>query len=180
MMRRTKLFSLSIFILAFASFSAQAFENVYPSEAYEMTTNDENTFIIDVRTEAEWTWVGHPGMNKSGDEYEDGHELVGKVVNVSWMIIKKGSWVLNLSFLSDMDDIFPNKEDVTLITMCKSGTRSSKAASALEGEGYDVVNMVTGFEGGADDYGYRTISGWKVDGLPYRTSSPKFPDGYPD
>ena len=30
--------------------------------------------------------------------------------------------------------------------------------------------MLTGFEGEKDDAGYRTISGWKVDGLPYNFS----------
>ena len=31
----------------------------------------------------------------------------------------------------------------------------------------NVLNMATGFEGGKDALGYRTVNGWKVDGLPY-------------
>ena len=43
--------------------------------------------------------------------------------------------------------------------------------NALEAAGYtSVMNMLTGFEGGKDSDGYRTVNGWKVDGLPYNYS----------
>jgi rhodanese-related sulfurtransferase len=164
------------------SASAYAYDNINPADAYAATTTDANTYILDVRTDSEWIWVGHPGEDKLGN----GAGLTGKVVNVSWMITKKKEWMLNPSFLSDISEIFGDNDDVTLITMCRSGSRSAAAADYLEANGYNVKNMVEGFEGGKDMYGYRTLSGWKNrfsgDGypLPHKTSSPKDPDGYQD
>jgi rhodanese-related sulfurtransferase len=157
----------TLLALAFASFSAQAYEDVYPSYAYEMALNNANTYIVDVRTDAEWRWVGHPGVNLMGE----GAGLDDKVFNISFKIFKKNNFIRNPSFVSDIKEIFQDKANVTLITMCKAGSRSKDAAAALETAGYNsVYNMVTGFEGEKDAYGYQTVNGWKVDGLPYKIS----------
>ena len=159
-------------LLFAASNGAFAYEDVTPTQAYDMATTDPDVYILDVRTPAEWKWVGHPGMNGAGD----GADLSGKVLNVSFKIEKKGSMIINPSFLSDVNEIFEDAPYIELITMCLSGGRSVAAATLLEGEGYNVLNMLTGFEGGKDTQGYRTVSGWKVDGLPYTYSG----DGYED
>ena len=157
--------SSTLLAVAFASFSAQAYENVYPSDAYEMALNNADTYIVDARTDAEWRWVGHPGANLMGE----GAGLDDKVVNISYKIFKKNNFVPNPSFVSDIEEIFPDKANITLITMCKSGKRSKAAADALESAGYiSIYNMVTGFEGEKDAYGYQTVNGWKVDGFPYK------------
>lgn len=142
---------------------ALAYEDITPTDAYMLATTDANVVILDVRTIDEWKWVGHPGMNKLGD----GVELAGKVINISYEIDHRGALIVNPSFLCDVKKAFPDRSAVTLITMCRSGGRSVNAAIALEAKGYRVMNMVTGFEGGADAAGYRTKNGWKVDGLPY-------------
>lgn len=167
-------FFSTLFALTSASFSAQAYEDITPAEAYNMAMNYPDVYIVDVRTDAEWQWVGHPGANL----LNEGEGLDDKVANVSFKIYKKNNFITNPSFLSDMNDIFPDKANVKLITMCRSGVRSEAAASALEGADYaNVFNMVTGFEGGKDYYGYRTLNGWKVDGLPYVASgSGKYDD----
>lgn len=153
-------------ILLFA-LPAYGFENVTPTEAYYMATTEANTYILDVRTIAEWHWVGHPGENRLGD----GAALEGKVINIPYMIEYKGDFIINPSMLVDVGNTFPSPDDVTLITMCRSGGRSVAAANLLEAAGYsNVKNMVTGFEGGKDAYGYRTVNGWKVDGFPYTYS----------
>jgi rhodanese-related sulfurtransferase len=57
---------------------------------------------------------------------------------------------------------------VNLIAMCRSGSRSLRAAEALEAAGFtSVYNMTYGFEGDRDASGYRTVNGWKVEGYPY-------------
>jgi rhodanese-related sulfurtransferase len=141
-----------------------AYENVTPAEAYDMVDSDENAYILDCRTEAEWRYVGYPGENKIGE----GASLEGRVVNISSKIWKKKNFIFNPSFIKDVQEIFEDKENVVLITMCRSGKRSVDSAIALEDAGYaNVYNMVTGFEGSKDMYGYRTVNGWKVDGLPY-------------
>jgi rhodanese-related sulfurtransferase len=156
------------FTMMLAGFAAPvlAFDDVTPAQAYEMASTNPNVYILDVRTDSEWTWVGHPGVNAVGD----GAGLEGKVVNISYEIEVKGNLVVNPCFLKDVDEVFEGNPDLVLITMCRSGGRSVAAANLLEPAGYQVLNMVTGFEGGKDTFGYRTVSGWKVDGMPYNFS----------
>lgn len=163
--------SVAICCAVFAT-STFAFENVTPSEAYELATTDANVYIIDVRTIAEWQWVGHPGTNK----VDEGSDLDGKVVNISYKIDKKGAFVVNPSFINEINELFDNASNVTLISMCRSGSRSLAASALLEAAGYNALNMVTGFEGSKDVYGYRTINGWANDGLPYSYSGAGYAD----
>lgn len=88
-------------------------------------------------------------------------------MNVSYKIDYQGSFIVNPIFLSDINELFGENPDVVLITMCRSGKRSVAAAELLESNGYTVKNMLTGFEGAKDVYGYLTVSGWANDGLPY-------------
>lgn len=160
-------------VLALSSSAVCAFQDITPTEAYGWATADENVFILDVRTEAEWRWVGHPGQNKLPADLggPEGAELNGKVVNISYLIDQKGQLINNKHFVKDVDDLFESNPGVVLITMCRSGSRSISAAEALEAAGYlNVYNMATGFEGGKDERGYRTVNGWKADGLPYTYS----------
>jgi len=151
---------------------ALAYDDVTPTEAYLLATGDSGTYILDVRTISEWEWLGHPGVNKLGE----GSDLDGKVVNISYKIEYKKDFIINPSFVSDVQGAFPDASAVTLITMCRSGKRSVDAAKALEALGYTVKNMVTGFEGGSDAAGYRTRNGWKLDGLPYTYSGVGYQD----
>ena len=156
-----------ILVMLCLAVPAIAYDDVMPTDAYTMATTDQTVFILDVRTVAEWTWVGHPGVNKS----DAGADLEGKVINASVMVEILNELVENPFFIKSVKKMFPDKENVTLITMCRSGGRSITAAKALEAAGYkNVMNMLTGFEGGKDADGYRTVSGWKNDGLPYNNS----------
>ena len=149
--------------------NAFAYGDVYPSDAADMVTNG-GAFILDVRTPQEWNWVGHPGENNLGE----GAELEGYVLNVAYMVYHEGYrksdvLIVNTQFVKDVKRLL--NKDVAIITMCRSGKRSVMAAEALEDAGFtDVYSMLTGFEGKKDDRKYRTINGWKVDGLPYNYS----------
>jgi rhodanese-related sulfurtransferase len=122
-------------------------------------------YILDVRTDSEWTWVGHPGENRA----QEGGYLDGKVVNISYLIEKvDGSTTENQYFVHDVLREFKGDRSVNLIAMCRSGSRSLRAAEALEAAGFtSVYNMTYGFEGDRDASGYRTVNGWKVEGYPY-------------
>jgi len=172
MKRLTLLPCVVALLLGVSATSVLAFENVSPAQAYATASTDANVYILDVRTAAEWQWVGHPGADKAGE----GAGLAGKVVNISYEIDQKGNLVVNPSFLSDVAEFFGNAPQVVLITMCRSGSRSAKAAALLEAAGYQAQNMVTGFEGDKDSFGYRTVNGWKVDGLPYNFSGTGYQD----
>lgn len=150
-----------------AAATASAYDNLTPQASYDAVVSS-GARILDVRTAAEFIWVGHPN--------------VPNVVNISYKIEKKNSFITNPSFLSDVNEIFGAAKDTHLIIMCRSGARSLAAAAALELAGYtNVSNMVEGFEGeGKDDYGYRTVNGWKNSGLPGHTSSIGAGDYYKD
>ena len=169
-MKRQIVAIVMLTLMVFAG-NAFAYNDVIPSEAADMVTN-EGAFILDVRTPQEWNWVGHPGENKL-DEPE-GTYLEGYVLNVAYMVYHEGYskgdvLIVNTQFVKDVERLL--NKDVAIITMCRSGKRSVMAADALEAAGFiNVYNMTTGFEGGKDDAGYRTINGWKVDGLPYNYS----------
>ena len=79
----------------FFGVSSYAYDEISSDDAYEMATTDANAYILDVRSEAEWIYVGHPGPNS----LEEGEDLAGKVVNVSsvlllWTVVK----TINLMF----------------------------------------------------------------------------------
>ncbi|HAR39712.1 MAG: hypothetical protein A2X56_04270 [Nitrospirae bacterium GWC2_57_13] len=153
---------------------AVAFESVSTTQAYDLVMNGSTAamaydsatvyYIVDVRTPEEWRWVGHPGMNKAGI----GNGLDLKVFNVAYMIDWKKQFVVNPSFVSEINGLFGSvKENVVLIFMCRSGQRGAAAASLLEPLGYRVMNMVNGFQGSTDANGYRVRNGWVNDGFPY-------------
>ncbi|NDY43557.1 hypothetical protein G3N55_12000 [Dissulfurirhabdus thermomarina] len=159
-----------------------------PYEAAAELLRQDGVYLVDVRTKAEWVWVGHPGPNKKGE----GAWLEGKVFNISSAVCTYDSTsgtyqiVPNKFFTKDLIRTFDELGivDPTLITMCRSGHRSVaaggelqepssvRAAKKIEALGaYRVLNMLTGFEGGADEFGYRTLpEGWKNLGLPYNNS----------
>jgi rhodanese-related sulfurtransferase len=168
-MKKAVLLAISAFIALSISLAAHSFADVIsktPVDAYNMATSDPDVYIVDVRTEEEWRWIGHPGRNKIGE----GAALEGKVVNVSFKIVKHGVGIINPSFLSDMDDLFEDNPNVVLITICRSGSRGRAAARVLVEAGYDAFFTENGFEGASDARGYRTINGWLNDGLPYSYS----------
>ncbi len=156
------LMSIGTVLFITSTSAALAYDDVTPTEAYNMATSD--AYILDVRTPGEWRWAGHPGKNNEGE----GALLDGKVFNVAIWIETKGGLVLNPSFITDVNDIFEENKDAVIITMCLAGGRSPIAATALEDAGYtNVFNMLYGFQGGKDSKGYRTVNGWVVDNLPY-------------
>jgi len=173
-MKSLKITFLFGVLSAFSIFStvAFAFGDLSAGDAYIMATTEPNTYILDVRTGAEWRWVGHPGENKLGE----GAALAGKVVNIAYKIDFGGNLVVNPWFIKEVKKFFNGNPDVKLILMCRSGGRSAEAAALLEEHGfYNVFNMLHGFEGDKDERGYRTVNGWVIDGLPYSYSGRGYP-----
>ena len=153
--------------LLFAAFGATAWDDYTGQEAFDCAAYNPDCYILDVRTAEEYRWVGHPGPDKKGVY---GAELVGKVVNLPWEYVINNTLVQNKLFKATARYWFGSDKDrVVLVTMCRSGKRSEAAATALEALGFTVYNMDNGFEGDADAFGYRTVNGWKNDGLPYNT-----------
>ncbi len=121
-------------------------------EAWRLLADDPRAVLIDVRTVAEWMFVGRPHLG----------ELENEVRFVEWTQFPSG--VVNDQFVIEatvgLDD------DQPLLLLCRSGARSAAAAAALEADGIATThNVVAGFEGDLDDEGHRH-GGWK-DHLPW-------------
>ena len=57
-----------------------------------------------------------------------------------------------------------------VVALCRSGQRSIAAAHALTGAGLGpVYNVLSGFEGDVGADGQRGHTGWRADGLPWRS-----------
>ena len=88
-MLRSKVFGAVLAALAAAPMAAQAYDDVMPTDAYTMATSTPNVYIVDVRTDAEWRWVGHPGVNKLGEGAEGTFSIADTTVNIPYKIFKK-------------------------------------------------------------------------------------------
>jgi rhodanese-related sulfurtransferase len=130
-----------------------------PDQAYELLQSHSDAVLVDVRTKAEWSYVGTPDLS----------ELGRSVVLAEWVSFPDGA--RNPRFLDDVAAVAENR-DAPVVFLCRSGVRSIAAAEAATEAGYRAAyNVTEGFEGPTDATGHRgTAGGWKVRGLPWRQS----------
>ena len=120
-----------------------------PAEAFELMQKAPGAKLVDVRTRAEWDYVGRiPGA-----------------VQIEWQTYPGGQ--PNPGFLRELEAQV-DKESLVMF-ICRSGARSHSAAVAATGAGYSqAFNVLEGFEGDKDEHGHRnTIGGWRAAGLPW-------------
>lgn len=130
--------------------------DVTVEEAWKALTQDEKAVLIDVRTQAEWAFVGTcdlSGIDKSP-------------LFVSWQHFPHME--INPAF-GDMIRAKDISRDSPLYFLCRSGVRSKGAAAAMIAAGYEnCFNILGGFEGDRGASGHRgQTSGWKAAGLPW-------------
>lgn len=120
-----------------------------PQEAWQVWQHAPSAKLVDVRTRAEWEWVGRvPGA-----------------VEIEWQ-----SWPgaqPNPNFIAQLrQQVDP---EALVMFLCRSGARSDAAARAASGAGYaNCYNILEGFEGDRDANGQRNrIGGWRHAGLPW-------------
>ena len=131
-------------------------ENVSPSEAYAELQADPLAVLVDVRTTAEWNYVGLPDLAGVGK----------RVIALEWQHFPDGA--LNTSFVEQLRDAGVD-EGTPVYFLCRSGVRSAAAAKAATAAGLGpAYNVSDGFEGQLGQDGHRSVSGWKADGLPWR------------
>lgn len=130
--------------------------DVTPQEAWQALTDDPRSVLIDVRTDAEWAYVGVPDLGP----------IDKQVALVQWQRYPDGA--LNTSFIDQVrgQGIDP---DAPVYFICRSGARSTAAAAIASAEGFAAAyNVLGGFEGDLDADGHRGVGGWKAAGLPWR------------
>ena len=132
-------------------------EDVAPQQTWQALAVDPDAQLVDVRTDAEWTYVGLPELS----------DLNKHVLLIAWQAFPSGE--VNRHFLRQLGGSgLPPANEIYFI--CRSGARSLSAAEAARAAGYDrVYNVADGFEGPPDDQGHRgAVAGWKASGLPWR------------
>ena len=120
-----------------------------PTEALTFLQENSGARLVDVRSKAEWSWVGRiPGA-----------------VEIEWLVFP--SMQANPDFLEHLLLKVPKESPVMFI--CRSGVRSNQAAIAALESGYvNCFNVLEGFEGDKDSNGHRGVQGgWKAAGLPW-------------
>jgi rhodanese-related sulfurtransferase len=139
-------------------------------DAYKLKTEHTDVIFVDVRTRAEVAFLGMPEVSDANIPY---------MVASDWGTWdeKKKNFKLeaNSGFLLSMDDLIKAKggnKESKIIVMCRSGSRSAKAANLLAKRGYkNVYTVLDGFEGdkakSGDLKGQRVVNGWKNSGLPW-------------
>ncbi len=131
--------------------------DVSPSDAFEALKSEADALLVDVRTKAEWSFVGVPNLAP-----------IGKAASfIEW--VRFPDMKPNRSFLKELEKITGRKKDAAVFFLCRSGQRSQKAAIAATAAGFTrAYNVDTGFEGPLDAERQRAkIGGWKADGLPW-------------
>jgi len=132
-------------------------ENVAPRDVWQALLNDPAAQLVDVRTDAEWNFVGIPDLSQAAKA----------PALIPWQVFP--SMQVNASFVDHLKQAGLEPEH-KIYFLCRSGARSLAAAQAALGAGYaQVFNIIDGFEGPVDGAGHRgQMAGWKADGLPWR------------
>ena len=131
--------------------------------AWALLEADPRAQLVDVRTSAEWTFVGLPDLSSLGR----------RVLTVEWQSYP--SMAHNAHFSSQTAELLAGEDadrDTPVLLLCRSGGRSRAAAIALTKAGFKkAYNIAGGFEGDLDARHHRaTRNGWKISGLPWRQS----------
>lgn len=129
--------------------------DVNPTDAYAVLVADRDAVLIDVRTRAEWAFVGMPDLSGCGK----------RVLPIEW---QRGDGTIDPSFVETLRSSGVST-DAPLYFICRSGARSASAAAAATAAGYEkAYNVAHGFEGPPNQDRQRgKVAGWKVDGLPW-------------
>lgn len=140
-------------------------------EAHELIQkNSKHILFLDVRTRAEVDFLGMPTTADANIPY---------MLTEDWgqWDEKKSTFKLspNSGFLPALEKQLAKKglnKNSKIVLMCRSGSRSAKAAKLLSEAGYkNVYSVVDGFEGDTAKegpyIGQRVVNGWKNANLPW-------------
>jgi len=133
--------------------------DITPVQAWKLLSDNPRAVLVDVRTDAEWRFVGVPDLSSLGRE----------VVFIEW---NTSDGRHNENFAGELRDrIAPAAADAErpVIFLCRSGQRSIGAAEAATAMGITPsYNVLDGFEGHLNANGHRGETGWRAIGLPWK------------
>ena len=126
-------------------------KHLKPRETHEFLRQHPDAAFVDVRSEIEYFYVGHP----IGAEH------------IAWQ--EPPDWDIEPEFAQSVKALVAGDRARPVVLICRSGKRSVDAGKVLEAAGFsDVYNVLHGFEGDLDEHCHRGSSnGWRFDGLPW-------------
>lgn len=144
-------------------------ESLDPSASFALLSEEAGAQLVDVRTKAEWTFVGTPALDDLGKS----------IWTIEWQSFP--SMAVNDSFTEALSTMVAEHArsggapTTALLFLCRSGQRSHSAALAAGAHpafaSMRLINVVEGFEGPPDAQGRRgRAQGWKARDLPWRQS----------
>ena len=124
-----------------------------PPEAWQLIQDQPNALLVDVRSQMEFLFVGHP----TG------------AIHIPW--IDEPDWTVNPHFVTQVRQaILGGATGAAIILLiCRSGVRSLEAGQTLVDAGLkQIYNVAEGFEGALDQNHQRSSrGGWRFHGLPW-------------
>jgi rhodanese-related sulfurtransferase len=129
-----------------------------PQQALQLTEDNPQAVLVDIRSTMEFLFVGHPKG----------------AVHVPW--IDEPDWIVNPDFVTEIRKLLlggavcsPEGPCAPVVLICRSGKRSLEAGKELLKAGFrSVYHVDEGFEGELDDDHHRSTSGgWRYHGLPW-------------
>ncbi len=145
--------------------SAGGVGEVDPKGAWEALASEKPTLMIDVRTSAEWSFVGAPDLGA----------LNQPMAFIEWQSYP--AMGVNQNFSAEALGVAEQTKAEEIYFICRSGARSmqaaltTSAAAVAAGRQLACFNVAEGFEGDPDVDGHRgNVNGWKAHGLPWRQS----------
>jgi rhodanese-related sulfurtransferase len=131
------------------------------TEAWGLLKSDPQARLLDVRSAAEWSFIGVPDLRPAGKAaiFVELQSFPGMAANPQFLtqavaaLEKSGA-----------------RQDGPVLCICRSGGRSRTAAIALTRAGFTrCYNVAGGMEGDLDADEHRgRLNGWKAAGLPWR------------
>ena len=133
-------------------------KTIKPEQAWQLLQSDPRALLVDVRSQMEFLFIGHPAG----------------AIHIPW--IDEPDWLVNPHFAAEVRKLVlggldhrGGGQNVPILLICRSGKRSEEAGEVLINAGFhDVYNVEYGFEGELDDHHHRsTVNGWRFEGLPW-------------
>ncbi len=136
-----------------------------PLQTWEGLKSDPDAVLVDVRTVAEWSFVGIPDLSS----------LQRDPILLEWKQFP--TMETNEGFAAKLLEKLGDQTPSQIYFLCRSGVRSLAAADlmidvfAAQSKNVECFNIVEGFEGDLDSLGHRgMVNGWKVKGCAWRQS----------
>jgi rhodanese-related sulfurtransferase len=137
---------LTVFFMSPGNGLSQEFKKILSIEAYDMLNTVPDTYLIDVRTRAEYQFVGHPVGAYLYPFMFLTHELKKIDKEYGYQFNVK-----NPDFIEEISKVFQKTNN--LLILGRDGTRSALAAKALVNAGFrNIYDVEDGFEGAEFPY----------------------------